>query len=75
MGRYGSLDYPKLTKAGFLFGLTLFLGGALGSVIAGSVLGAVPDWLSTALVDAEAVGLIVGFFSPFIFGILLPLTE
>lgn len=71
MGRYGALDYPTLTKAGFLLGLALFLTGAVGSTL----LGEGPSWLSTALFDAEVIGLVVGFFSPFVFGIFLPLTE
>jgi hypothetical protein len=75
MGQYGSLDYPTLTKAGFLFGLALFLGGAVGSALFGAFIGPIPGWLSTALFDVEAIGLVIGFFSPFIFGIFLPLTE
>lgn len=71
MERNVTLDYPTLTKAGFLIGLTLFLGGAIG----GALLGGDHSWVSTALLDMEAIGLVVGFFSPFVFGIFLPLIE
>jgi hypothetical protein len=69
------LNYPLLTKAGFLLGLTLFLGGAGGSMFVGEFLAPGPNWLATAFIDIEAIGLVIGFFSPFIFGIFLPLTE
>lgn len=49
MGRYGDLDYSRLAKRSFLFGLSLF--------------------------DLEAIGLVVSFFSPLVFGVVLPLTE
>jgi hypothetical protein len=75
MGRYRAFDYPTLTKTGFLLGLVLFLGGAVGSTLLNAFIGSIPGWLSTVLFDAEAIGLVIGFFSPFVFGILLPLTE
>ncbi|MFC7155829.1 hypothetical protein ACFQPA_10215 [Halomarina halobia] len=75
MGRYGSLDYPKLTKGGFLLGLTLFLAGAIGGAFAPAVLGSTPGWLSTVFVDMEAVGILLGLLSPIVFGVVLPLTE
>lgn len=71
MGQHEALDYPTLTKAGFLIGLALFLGGAIRGTVLSTGLG----WLSTVFLDLEAIGLLVGFFSPFLFGILLPLTE
>jgi hypothetical protein len=75
MGQYGALDYPTLTKTGFLLGLVLFLGGVVGSKVLSAFFGPTPGWLSSALFDMEAIGLVIGFFSPFIFGIFLPLTE
>jgi hypothetical protein len=74
MGRYGSLDYPRLTKGGVLFGLLLFAVGLLGQVALGAS-PATPAWELTLLFDLEAIGLLVAFFSPFVFGIVLPLTE
>lgn len=74
MGRYGSLDYPRLTKTSFLLGLALFVVGVLGQVVLGALPGT-PAWELTLLLDLEAIGLIIAFFSPLVFGILLPLTE
>jgi hypothetical protein len=74
MGRYGSLDYPRLAKRGLLFGLLLFAVGLLGQVVLGTS-PATPAWELTLLFDLEAIGLVVAFFSPLVFGIFLPLTE
>lgn len=75
MGRYGDLDYPALTKRSFLFGLGLFALGTLGSFLGPVLFGPLPGWEKTLFLDLEAIGLVVAFFSPFVFGILLPLTE
>lgn len=75
MGRYGELDYPRLAKTGFLLGLGLLLVGALGGAIAHAYFEPLPNWEGTLLFDVEVVGLLIGFFSPFVFGIFLPLTE
>ncbi|MWG34611.1 DUF7860 family protein [Halomarina oriensis] len=70
MGRYGSLDYPTFAKRGFLLGVAMFLGGALGaSLIHG------PSTLHTLLIDMEALGILVGLFAPLVFGVVMPLTE
>lgn len=74
-GRYGNLDYPKLTKRGVFLGLALFGIGALGEV-AVHVLGiGLPGWEQMLLFDAEVVGVLLMLLVPFVFGILLPLTE
>lgn len=75
MGRYGNLDYPRLTKLGFLLGVTMFAVGAGGELVGTSLYGSLPAWETTLFVDLEALGIIVGLLSPFIFGIALPLTE
>jgi hypothetical protein len=75
MGRYGSLDYPQLTKLGVVLGLSLFAVGAAGSIIGPSVFGPLPGWERTLLLDAEVIGVALTLMSPFVFGILLPLTE
>ena len=75
MARYGDLDYPRLTKVGFLLGLGLFVLGAGGEVVGHALYGSLPAWENTLFVTSEGVGLVVGFFSPIVFGILLPLTE
>ncbi|WP_440765469.1 DUF7860 family protein [Natronorubrum sp. DTA7] len=75
MGRYGNLDYAFLTKAGFFLGVSLFAFGAGGELIAPLLFGPLPAWEHTLFVSAEAIGLVTAFFSPWIFGVLLPLTE
>lgn len=74
-GRYGELNYPKLTKRSFLFGIGLFVIGALGELIITTSGATVSGWEQTLLFDAEVVGMLIAFFSPFVFGIFLPLTE
>ncbi|MFA1609734.1 hypothetical protein [Halobellus rubicundus] len=74
-GRYGDIDYPTLTKRSTLFGLGLFAFGALGEFALASTGMAVPAWEHALLVDAEWLGVALALLSPFVFGILLPLTE
>ena len=50
--------------------LPVFLVGALGATMIHG-----PSMAHTLLVDMEALGILLGRFSPFVFGILLPLTE
>ncbi|ADQ68497.1 hypothetical protein GL213_14665 [Halogeometricum borinquense] len=68
-------DYPQLTKFGVGLGLTLFAVGALGTIVAPSFVGPLPAWEESLLFDAEAIGVLLTLLSPFVFGILLPLTE
>lgn len=75
MGRYGDLDYPFLTKTGFFLGLGLLSFGAGGELIGPALFGSLPAWEHTLFYYSELIGLVIGFFSPWIFGILLPLTE
>ncbi|ELZ95056.1 hypothetical protein C440_08267 [Haloferax mucosum ATCC BAA-1512] len=76
MGRYGNLDYPRLTKTGVGLGLVLFLFGAVGAKVAlASSGGHIPGWERTLFFDAEWLGILLVLFSPIIFGIVLPLTE
>lgn len=75
MGRYGNMDYPRMTKRGFLLGLALLSIGAIGSAIGHGFFEPLPAWESTLLFDLEVIGLVIGFFSPLIFGIFMPLTE
>lgn len=75
MGRYGKLDYPQLTKQSFAFGIGLFALGALGSLAGPAVLGSLPAWETTVLTDMELIGVGIALLSPFLFGIILPLTE
>jgi hypothetical protein len=75
MSNTRSLDHARMAKLGFLIGLGLFLAGAGGEFLGQAVLGGLPEWEATLLFDVEVIGLLVGFFSPFVFGIALPLLE
>mgnify|MGYP006873383312 FL=1 len=74
-GRYGELDYAVLTKRSFLLGVTLFAIGAIGELGLTAAGISVPDWERALLFDIELLGILIGLLSPFVFGILLPLTE
>lgn len=75
MGRYGNLDYPRLAKFGFLLGVGLVAAGAGGEVIGHAVYGSLPAWENTLFTDMEILGVLLGLFSPLLFGIVMPLTE
>jgi hypothetical protein len=75
MGRYGNLNYPKLTRQAFFVGVALFAIGALGEFAGHAVFGTLPAWENTLLFDIEVLGVLIGLFAPIIFGIVLPLTE
>lgn len=75
MGRYGDLNYAWFTKYGFLTGAALFVLGGVGSAVLPSVVGSVPAWERTVLLDMEVFGIVLGFVSVFVFGVALPLTE
>ncbi|MFB6170399.1 MAG: hypothetical protein ABEJ06_04545 [Haloarculaceae archaeon] len=75
MGRYGNVDYPTLTKRSVVLGLGLFLVGVLGQMVIQTASLSAPGWEHTLLFDAEVLGVVVTLLSPFVFGILLPLTE
>lgn len=75
MSRSGSLDYGVLTKAGFFIGLGLFVLGTAGEFIGHAYFAPLPGWEETLFFDLEAIGLVIGFISPFVFGIFLPLIE
>ena len=75
MSATGSLDYPTLTKRGFLLGLALFLVGGLGEVALHAAGIAVPAWETALLFDMEVLGVLVGLLAPLVFGVVLPLTE
>lgn len=73
-GRYGDLDYHRLTKRSVAFGVALFAFGALGRFVGVTLFGGLAGW-ETLLVDVELVGVAIAFAAPFVFGIVLPLTE
>lgn len=74
-GRYGEINYERYTKRGFLLGLGLFSIGVVGELaihLGGVEASAL---LEALLFDAEIAGLLLMFFVPVIFGVILPLTE
>jgi hypothetical protein len=75
MARHSNLDHAFLAKAGFLLGLALFAVGGGGEVFGHAMYGSLPAWETTLFFDLEVLGLLIGFFSPFVFGIFLPLAE
>lgn len=75
MGRNATLDYAFLTKAGFSLGVALLALGATGELVGHTVFGAIPAWEHTLFTAAEALGILVAFFSIWIFGVALPLLE
>jgi uncharacterized membrane protein YGL010W len=75
MGRYGDLNYEFLVKAGFLLGLGLFVIGSGGEFLGHAYFEPLPPWEDALFFDLEVIGLLIGFFSPIVFGIFLPLTE
>lgn len=74
-GRYGDLDYPKLTKRSFLLGVSLLVVGEVGDAVLRATTESAPAWEHTVLTWAAIVGVLVALCSPFVFGIVLPLTE
>jgi hypothetical protein len=74
-GRYGNVDYHRLTKVGVGFGVTLFVVAALGTFAGDAMFGELTGWGKTVLTDVELVGVAIAFAAPFVFGIVLPLTE
>jgi hypothetical protein len=75
MSRYGDIDYPTYTKYGFVLGVTLLATGALGELVGTALYGSLPGWENMLFTDMEALGVVAMLLSPFVFGILLPLTE
>ncbi|WP_459192569.1 DUF7860 family protein [Halosimplex sp. J119] len=75
MTQYVSTDYPSLAKLGFLAGVALFALGGLGEIAGTAMFGGLPGWEQTLFFDMEVFGILLGLFSPLVFGIVLPLVE
>ena len=75
MAQTRSIDHARYAKLGFLLGLGLFVIGGGGEIVGHAVYGTLPAWEDALLFDLEVIGLLVGFLSPFVFGIALPLIE
>ncbi|QZP39264.1 hypothetical protein [Halobaculum magnesiiphilum] len=74
-GRYGNLDYSRLTKLSFLLGIGMFVVGEFGEFGIRKAGMSVPAWEHSLLMTMAAIGIVVALLSPFVFGIVLPLTE
>ncbi|WP_178918282.1 hypothetical protein [Natronomonas gomsonensis] len=70
-----SLDYARLAKLGFLFGVGLFAVGAIGEIGGHAFLSTVPSTLETVFFGMETLGVVVGLVTPIVFGAVLPLIE
>jgi hypothetical protein len=73
--RYDSIDYGFLAKGGFLLGLGMLVLGAGGALVGHAFFEPLPGWEKTLFFDLEVLGLLIGFFSPLTFGLVLPLVE
>lgn len=74
-GRYGDLDYAALAKRGFALGVGLFVFGELLEPIQHAAGMSVPAWEHGLLFWVAVAGVVTALLSPFVFGVVLPLTE
>jgi hypothetical protein len=70
-----SIDHGKRAKQGFLLGVGLLALGAAGEIIGHLVFGTLPGWENTLFTYSEGIGILIGFFSVWVFGVMLPLME
>ncbi|AGB30517.1 hypothetical protein C488_07147 [Natrinema pellirubrum DSM 15624] len=75
MAHYGGRNYSKLTKTGFFVGLALFVVGTGTELVGHALFGSLPQWENSLLFAMALVGFAIGFASPFVFGIIMPLVE
>lgn len=73
-GRYGDLNYGRLTKGGVLTGVILFVVGVVAEYGSQTV-GGVPESLDTVFLTMEFLGPLIALLSVILFGVALPLTE
>lgn len=75
MASHRGIDYSVWTKRSFLLGVGLFALAALLELVAHAFVGQLPGWEETLLLDAEILGVLIALLAPFVFGIVMPLTE
>lgn len=75
MGRYGTLDYARLARVGFLLGVAMFAVGGGGELIGHAAFESLPAWEEALFLNLEIGGILVGLASPILFGVVMPLTE
>jgi hypothetical protein len=74
-GTRANIDYEVWLKRSFLGGLAALIFSLLALKFGPQVFGPLPGWEQTLFWDLSVLGLLVAFFSPFVFGIVLPLLE
>lgn len=74
-GRYGELNYSRLTKGGVALGAALFALGVLGELLGRTVFGGVSSLEDSVLVAFEFLGPAIAIAAVLVFGIAMPLTE
>lgn len=74
-GRYGELNYSRLTKSGVAIGAGLFVLGVLGELLGRTVLGGVSSFEDSIFVAFEFLGPAIAIAAVLVFGIAMPLTE
>ena len=75
MGHGMRLDYGTYAKRGLVLGVALLVIGVIGSAVGPDIVGPLPNWERTILFDFMWMGILIGVFSVFGFGIVLPLTD
>lgn len=74
-GRYGDLNYGRLTKGGVAVGALLFLLGFGGELLGRTVFGGVSPLEDSLFVAFEFLGPSIALGAVLVFGVALPLTE
>jgi hypothetical protein len=75
MAQHRNIDYGLWAKWGFLLGVGLLALGVSGEVVGHALFGEIPSWENTLFVYSEILGITIGFLSPVVFAVVLPLTE
>jgi hypothetical protein len=69
------VGYATLAKWGFAAGVVMFAVGTGGELIGHALYESLPEWETVLLFDLSVIGLLVGLFSPILFGIVMPLLD
>lgn len=74
-GTRSGLNYTLWLKRSFLGGFSAMILSIAILKFGPAIIGPLPGWEQTLFWDLSVIGLLVAFFSPFVFGIVLPLLE
>lgn len=69
------MNFELWAKGGCLLGIGLFVAGELGEFLIRTNGWTVPQREHTLLFAAVGTGILVALLSPFVFGIIMPLTD